>query len=62
MRARGSAVDVRLEVEAAPDVDVPLKTDEVVEVARDLIEHEMGLRLGQLDVRIRCAPFDPEWD
>ncbi len=62
VRARGSAVDVRLEVEAAPDVDVPLKTDEVVEVARDLIEHEMGLRLGKLDVRIRCAPFDPEWD
>ncbi len=62
VRARGSAVDVRLDVEAAPDVDVPLKTDEVVDVTRELIEHEMGLRLGRLDVHIRCAPFDPEWD
>jgi hypothetical protein len=54
-------VDVRLEIETAPDVDVPMKTDEVVEVARDIIEQDMGLRLGKLDVRIRHAPFEEEW-
>jgi hypothetical protein len=61
VKARGSAVDVRLEVETAPNVDVPMKTDEVVEVARDIIEQDMGLRLGKLDVRIRHAPFEEEW-
>lgn len=61
VKARGSAVDVRLEIETAPDVDVPMKTDEVVEVARDIIEQDMGLRLGKLDVRIRHAPFEEEW-
>jgi hypothetical protein len=61
VKARGSSVDVRLEVETAPDVDVPMKTDEVVEVTRDIIEQDMGLRLGKLDVRIRHAPFEEEW-
>jgi hypothetical protein len=59
--ARGSAVDVRLEIETAPDVDVPMKTDEVVEVTRDIIEQDLGLRLGKLDVRIYHAPFEEEW-
>jgi hypothetical protein len=61
VRSRGSAVDIRLEIEAAPDVDIPLKTEEVVQVTREIIEQELGLRMGKLDVHMRCAPFDPEW-
>jgi hypothetical protein len=34
----------------------------VVDVTRDIIEQELGLRLGKLDVQIRCAPFEPEWN
>jgi hypothetical protein len=62
VRPRGGSVDIRLEIETAPDIDIPMKTDEVVEVTRDIIEQDMGLRLGKLDVHIRCAPFDPEWN
>ncbi len=61
VKSKGGSVDIRLEVEAAPDVDVPMKTDEVVEVTRELIEREMGLKLGRLDVHMRYAPYDPEW-
>lgn len=61
VKARGSAVDIELEVETAPDIDVPMKTDEVVEVTRDIVEEDMGLRLGKLDVRMRHAPFEEEW-
>lgn len=61
VKARGSAVDVRLEIETAPSVDVPMKTDEVVEVTRDIIEQDMGLRMGKLDVRMHHAPFEEEW-
>lgn len=61
VKARGSAVDIRMEIETAPDIDVPMKTDEVVEVTRDIIEQDMGLKLGKLDVRMRHAPFDEEW-
>ncbi len=61
VRSKGGSVDIKLEIEAAPDVDVPMKTDEVVEVTRDLIEQDMGLKLGRLDVHMRYAPMDPEW-
>lgn len=61
VKARGNGVDIELDVETAPDIDVPLKTNEVVEVTQDLLEEDMGLRLGRLDVRIRHAPFEEEW-
>ncbi|MBE2239773.1 MAG: hypothetical protein IAE81_18445 [Caldilineaceae bacterium] len=62
VRSRGGSVDVRLEIETAPDIDIPMKTDEVVDATRDIIEQDMGLRLGKLDVHMRCAPFEPEWN
>ena len=61
VKSKGGSVDIKLEIEAAPDIDVPMKTDEVVEVTRDLIEQDMGLKLGRLDVHKRYAPMDPEW-
>lgn len=62
VKSRGHAVDIRLEIETAPDIDIPMKTDEVVDVTREVIERDMGLRLGKLDVHMRCAPFEPEWN
>ena len=59
VRAKGGAVDVRLEIEVAPAVDIPLKTDEVVSLARDIVEEDIGLTLGKLDIHMRCAPFEP---
>jgi hypothetical protein len=53
VRSKGGSVDIKLEIETAPDVDVPTKTDEVVAVTRELLEHEMGLKLGKLDVHMR---------
>ncbi|GIV80022.1 hypothetical protein FKZ61_009170 [Litorilinea aerophila] len=61
VKSRRGAVDIKLEIEAAPDIDVTMKTDEVVEVTRDIIEQDMGLKLGKLDVHMRYAPIDPEW-
>ncbi len=62
VKSRGNSVDIKLEVETAPDVDVPMKTDEVVNVTRDIIEQDMGLKLSKLDVHMRYAPYDPEWN
>jgi hypothetical protein len=61
VRSRGGSVDIKLELEAAPDVDIPMKTDEVLELTRDIIEQDIGLKLGKLDVHVRCAPFEPDW-
>ena len=61
VKSRGRSVDIRLEIEAAPDVDIPMKTNEVVDATRDIIENDMGLKLGKLDVHLRCAPFEADW-
>ncbi len=58
VKARGGAVDIRLEVEVAPDVDIPMKTDEVLILTRDVVEETIGLKLGKLDVHLRCAPIE----
>jgi hypothetical protein len=47
-------------VETAPDIDIPMKTDEVVG-ARAVNERIWGCGC-KLDVRMRCAPFEPEWN
>jgi hypothetical protein len=57
VRTRGSAVEVELSLQTAPDVDVPMKTEEVVAVARDVIETQMGLQLSKVTVHIDHTPY-----
>ena len=58
--ARGRAVDVLLDVETRPEIDVPMKTDEVVAVAREVITERMGLQAGKIEVRIKHAAYQDE--
>lgn len=55
--AAGRAVNVVLNLETRPEIDVPMKTDEVVAVAREIIADRMGLQIGKIDVRIKHAPY-----
>ena len=61
VRPKGEIVHIKLEIETSPDTDVPTKTDEVIAVAKTMLEKNMGLRLGKLDVHMHYAPFEPEW-
>lgn len=54
---RGKGVEVLLDVETRPDIDVPAKTEEIMGVARQVIEERMGLELTRIRVNIRHAPF-----
>ncbi len=58
--ARGRAVDVLLDLQTAPEVDVPMKTDEVVNCAREVIVERIGLQPGKIEVRISHAPYRDE--
>lgn len=53
---RGKGVEVVLDVETRPDIDVPSKTEEIITVARQVIEERMGLELARIRVNIRHAP------
>jgi hypothetical protein len=57
IKPRRGSVDVELNLETAPDIDVPTKTEEVCQVARDVIEERMGLKLNKIRVNIKHAPY-----
>lgn len=57
-KSRG--VDVDLLLETSPDIDVPMKTEEVLEVTRQVIVERMGLKLGKVQVKIKHAPYPKE--
>jgi hypothetical protein len=54
-RTRG--VDVDLLLETSPEIDIPMKTEEVMQVTQEVISERMGLRLGKVQVKIKHAPY-----
>ena len=60
INSRGRGVDVNLVLETSPDVDIPMKTDEVLQVTREVVEERMGLKLGKVEVQIKHSPYPAE--
>ncbi len=57
LSATSKGVDVQLFLETTPEIDVPMKTEEVCEVAREVVEEQLGLRLTKVQVHVKHAPF-----
>lgn len=57
VKARGNSVDIKLNVRTTPDIEVPMKTEEILAVTREVVEQRMGLRLGKAEVQIDHAPY-----
>jgi hypothetical protein len=57
VQARGDQVNIQLDVETSPVIDVPMKTEEILLVVRDVVEGSMGLKIGKIDVRIRHSEY-----
>lgn len=60
IRAGRGGVDIDLDLETTPDIDVPIKTEEVCAIVRDVIEERMGLKLNRIRVKVRHAPYAEE--
>ncbi len=59
VKPSGKKIDLDVTVEAAPDVDVPSKTEEITNVVRDVVENRLGLVMGKLHVFIKYSNFPP---
>lgn len=53
----GKAVKVTLNLEIDAGVDVPTKTEEVIQLAREVVEGKLGLRLARVAVSVRQAAY-----
>jgi len=56
VQGKRGAVDVVVDLETAAEIDVPAKTSEVMQAARDVVEGKMGLKIAGIKVRIKQAP------
>lgn len=56
VRGKRGGVDVMLELETAPEVDIPSKVDEVSMAAKELIQSRMGLNVANIKVLIKHGP------
>jgi hypothetical protein len=52
-------VDVTLDVQVHPAVDLPLKTDEITQVTREVIQERMGISVGKVRVKMQDGPDRP---
>jgi uncharacterized alkaline shock family protein YloU len=57
---RRGGVEVELDLETGPEVDVPTKTEEVCQVTREAIEDKMGLKLRKVKVHVKHTPYPTE--
>jgi hypothetical protein len=57
---RARTMDMELLLETTPEIDVPMKTQEVLQVTKEVIEERMGLKLGKVQVKIKHAPYPKE--
>ncbi|MBE9508725.1 MAG: alkaline shock response membrane anchor protein AmaP [Chloroflexi bacterium] len=56
--AKRKGVVVELEVETAAGVDVPVKAEQIMETARQVVEESMGLKLARPPkVNLRAVPY-----
>ena len=53
----GKAVDVVLDLETSPDVHVPSKTDQALQVARTVVEEKLGIKLRRIRANIKQSPL-----
>ena len=58
--SKSRGMDIDLVLETSPDVDVPMKTEEVMQVTKEVVEDRMGLRLGKVTVKSKHAPYPKE--
>jgi len=53
VRGKRRGVDIVIDLEAMPEIDIPVKMEEVSRAAREIVEGKMGLKVANLKVRMR---------
>jgi uncharacterized alkaline shock family protein YloU len=57
---RRGGVEVELDLETGPEIDVPTKTEEVCQVTKEAVEDKMGLKLRKVRVHVKHTPYPTE--
>jgi hypothetical protein len=52
-----AGLDLEILLETSPEIDVPMKTEEVLQVTKEVVTERMGLKLNKVQVKIKHAPY-----
>jgi len=55
--ARSGGVELDLEVEISPEIDIPMKDEEIREVVTQVVEEQMGLKLRRIRPSFKDGPY-----
>lgn len=56
--SHGKDVDVLLNLDTSPSVNVPMLSDQIVELTRNIVETQLGLKIrGKVRINIRHEPY-----
>lgn len=50
--SKGNVVDLHIALETSPEVNVPKKTQEVITAAKQVMEEQLGLTVGKIQVQV----------
>jgi hypothetical protein len=53
--SKGNAIEAFIELETSPQVNVPQKTQEVIALAKQVLEQQIGLKVAQVRVRLNYS-------
>jgi len=57
--SRGRKVDIFLDIQVHPAVELPGKTEEITQLARGVVEEQMGIKVGKVRVNMQYGPEMP---
>lgn len=56
--SRGRDVDVYLDLDTSPSVNIPVLTDQIVDLAHDIVEGQLGIKIhGKVGINIKHEPY-----
>lgn len=55
--ARGGGVEIEMEVEISPEIDIPMKDEEIRQVVTHVVEEQMGLKLRKIRPSFKDGPY-----
>jgi hypothetical protein len=57
VHGKRNGLDILLNLETTPEIDIPSKMQEVSQAARGLVEGKMGLKVANIRVQVKHAPY-----
>ena len=58
VKSRGRNVEIDIDLDTSPSVNIPVLTDQVMDLAREIVEKQLGVPIhGGVNLRVRHEPY-----